>query len=230
MPSTYTIYLQNQSADVQTFWCFVTPPQQLENDPDVFAISDASVAVLPNYAGINKFVIPMQCVVGAGASNQPVGRDSETISGIANKASPTDTWTVNYANAPPKEGPTMTLAGTRQSPTEIAIVTNDFDKESNEQAGWFANQSFGIGTEAGFIGMTWSPEPSMTRMMTVPTAFYVSIRSYGSNQGVSWEQVSSSAAVVVVPTSFDEWNHCTVTLTPASEWLVTPGAPATFQI
>jgi hypothetical protein len=45
---TYTIYLVNQSADDQLFWCFLARPVELVNDPQVYANSSASLEVVSN--------------------------------------------------------------------------------------------------------------------------------------------------------------------------------------
>jgi len=230
MTDTYTIYLQNQSSGPENFWCFLAPPQELSNDPGVFANSSASISVAPNYPGTNEFIIPVQYVVGAGGSNQAVGLNIEIISNVTNNASLTNTWNANYVNAPPNQGPTMALAGTQQKPTDIAIVTNAFNKISNEMAGWYSNQTFGIETEAGFIGMTWSPEPSQTRILTPQLTFYIAVGSYGSNQLANYDQFSNTSAVINAPSSFDQLNRCTVTYTQSGEWVVAPGMPATMAV
>jgi hypothetical protein len=230
MTTTYTIYLQNTSADPQNFWCFLAPPEELSNSPDVFANSSVSVAVPPNYHGTNEFVIPIQYVVGAGGSNQAVGLNIEIISNVTNPASLMDTWNANYVNAPPNQGPTMMLAGGQQKPTDIAIVTNNFNKIDNEMAGWYSNQTFGIKTEAGFIGMTWSPEPGKTRILTPKLTFYVAAGSYGSNQLANYDDFSNDSAVINAPSSFDQFNRCTVTYNQSGGWHVTPGQPSSIAM
>jgi hypothetical protein len=237
MANAYTIYLVNQSADSQNFWCFLAPPQQLSNNPNVFANSSVSLEVAPNFAFTNEFIIPAQYVVGAGAGNQAVGLDIEIIPGSTKAASLTDTWNANYANAPPNQGPTMAPAGTRQKPSDIAIVTNAFDRVSNERIGWFSSQTFGIQTAAGFIGMTWSPDPSTTTILTPRLTFYIAAGSYGSNRLASYGEMSNqlanhgefsnTCAVIEAPSSFDELNQCTVTYTQSGEWQITPGKPPT---
>src|SRR3954463_12543036 len=202
MTDTYTIYLVNKSASSENFWCFLAPPQELSNDPNVYANSSVSLSVPPNYAGSNEFIIPVQYIVGAGGSNQAVGLNIQIISQVTNDASLTDTWDANYVNAPPNQGPTMALVDNTQKSTDIAIVTNSFNKISNELAGWFSNQTFGIETAAGLIGMTWSPEPSQTRILTPKLTFYVATGTYGSNQLANYDQFSNTSAIINAPSSF----------------------------
>jgi hypothetical protein len=159
MVDTYTIYIVNQSASAQQFWCFLTPPVALVNNPGVYANSSASLEVAPNYGGTNQFVIPVQYVVGAGASNQAVGLNVQVISNFTQDTNLGQGWLASYVNAPPNEGPTIAAAAAT-TPQQIAITTNAFNQVSNDDAHWYANQSFGILTEAGFVGMTWSPSPS----------------------------------------------------------------------
>jgi hypothetical protein len=224
MADKYTIYLVNQSADSQQFWCFLSPPQELVNDPGVFANSSASLAVDPNDPALNRFVIPVQYVVGAGASNNAVGLKVEVVSDVTNQASLKDTWNANYADAPPNKGPKMLLAGRSAPENAIQIVSNAFAKVSNEGAGWYSNQSFGIMTDQGFVGMTWSPKPSQTRTLTPKLKFYVAVGSYGSNALADWDEVSNDAAVITVPDSFAAMK-CTVTYDQHGNWSVTAGPP-----
>jgi hypothetical protein len=230
MTDTYTIYLQNQSASPQDFWCFLAPPEQLTNNAAVFANSSASIEVAPNYAGVNEFVIPIQYVVGAGGSNQAVGLNIEIISQVSNDASLTDTWNADYVNAPPNQGPTMALAGTKQKSTDIAIVTNGFNKITNEQNGWYSNQTFGIESQSGFIGMTWSPDPATTTILTPQLTFYIAVGKYGSNKLANYDEFSNTSAVINAPSSFDEVNNCTVTYTQAGGWEITQGKPGALAV
>lgn len=230
MVDNYSIYLVNKSASSQTFWCFLAPPQELSNNPAVFANSSASLAVVPNDPGTNQFVIPVQYVVGAGAGNQPVGLGVEIISSVTNPANIQDVWDATYATVPPNQGPAMAQDTTSSAPANaINIVTNNFDRVGNENAGWFSNQSFGIETEAGYIGMSWSPEPGQTRTLTPTLKFYVAVGDFGSNTLANWDDFSTNSAVIEVPSSF-QYDKCTVTYTETGEWEVTPGVPPVLAL
>jgi hypothetical protein len=228
MTTYYTIYLENQSAETQEFWCFLAPPQTAPDSPEVYANSSAYLAVPPNSPATNTFTIPVQYVVGAGASNEAVGLNVQINSSVTNDANLQDTWDANYVTVPPQEGPTMANSGVQAPTNSIAIVSNGFDQASNEDQGWFSNQSFGIVTEAGFIGMTWSPNPQQTMTLTPTLKFYVATGDYSSNSLASWDQVSNGSAVVEVPDSFN-LNDATVTYTSTGSWIVTPGKPANVQ-
>src|ERR1700678_2247860 len=144
MVDKYTVYLVNKSADQQQFWCFLEAPNELKSDPDVFANSNASLAVKPGAKSLNRFVIPAQFVVGAGAGNKPVGLGIQIISSISEDSDLTDRWDAAYANVPPNLGPELNLSGTKSPANTIAISSNAFNKGANENNGWFSNQSFGI--------------------------------------------------------------------------------------
>ena len=229
MTDTYTIYLVNKSADTQLFWCFLAPPQELVNDPRVYANSSANLAVLPNSPASNYFQIPVQYLVGAGASNNAVGLNVVVVSNVTNDANLQDTWQANYANWPPNEGPVMAKSGVQAPANTIAIVSNAYDKVNNENNNWFANQSFGIQTEAGFIGMTWDPDPNQTRTLTPKLTFYVATGDYNSNALASWNDVSNNAQAVNAPSDF-LYNKCTVTYGQDGEWSITPGEPPTLAL
>lgn len=225
MTAEYTIYLVNESTSTQTFWCFLERPIELASDPSVFANSSASLAVRPFQPGTNTFTIPVQYVVGAGASSKPVGLGVKVSASVTNDADLTDTWEADYATVPPNLGPTMQKLGTQSPAKTIAIKSNEFDQAKNEAAGWFSNMSFGIQTDQGFLGMTWSPSPQMTRTLTPKLTFYVAVGSYGSNKLADWTDISNNSAQIVVPSSF-KYNETTVTYTSTGGWVVTPGKPS----
>jgi hypothetical protein len=229
MPDIYTIYIVNKSADAQLFWCFLAPPQELVNDPKVYANSSAKLEVVPNSPASNYFEVPIQYVVGAGASTHAVGLNIQIVSNITNDASLQDTWQANYANWPPNEGPTMAKSTVQAPANAIAIASNAYDRVNNENNGWFGNQSFGILTEAGFIGMTWDPEPGQTRTLTPNLTFYVATGDYSANSLASWNDVSNNALAVNAPGDF-LYNKCTVTYHPNGMWSLALGPPPTLAL
>jgi len=107
----------------------------------------------------------------------------------------------------------------------MTISSNDFDRKKNENAGWFSNQSFGIQTEAGFIGMSWSPDPRQKRVLTPKLTFYVSAGTFDSNSLASWTQDSVGSAIIKAPSDF-KFLKSTVTYDSRGKWSVTKGPPA----
>src|SRR5262249_61371312 len=105
MTTQYTIYLVNESAVTQVFWCFLAQPQELASDPNVYANSSTSLAVGPFQPGYNTFTIPVQYIVGAGASNNAVGLNIQVTSSVQNNADLGQMWDANYATVPPNQGP-----------------------------------------------------------------------------------------------------------------------------
>lgn len=229
MVDNYTIYLVNQGVSKKVFWCFLERPQELVGNPGVFANSSASLAVRPNAPGTNKFVIPAQFIVGAGASNNAVGLGVQVISSITSDASLQDTWNALYATVPPNEGPDLQKATTKAPASTIALVTNKFDRAKNENNNWFSNQSFGVETDSGFMGMSWAPDPQDTTTLTPKLSFYISTGSFGSNTLADWTTVSNDAARIEAPKDFLR-NECTVTLTSSGDWVVTPGKPSAMML
>lgn len=222
---TYTIYLVNTSADPQLFCCFLERPQELANDPEVFANSHVSLRVTPNYKGLNRFVIPVQYVVAAGASNTVVALKAQVSSAIMSDAKGTDTWNAAYANAPPHQEPDLAIDPSKTGADKIAITSNHFTKVQNENNHWFSSQSFGIMTEAGFVGMTWSPKPGQTRTVTPKPTFYVAVGNYGSNSLVDWTTIAKTAQRVRAPGDF-QYGECTVTYDGSGKFHVSQGKPA----
>lgn len=229
MSTNYTIYLVNESSSTQNFWCFLARPDELVDDPAVFANSSTSLAVASQAPGINTFTIPVQYVVGAGASNNAVGLNILINSSITNNANLKDTWLAEYATVPPNMGPSMKKTGDAAPPNTIAIKSNAFNQANNEANGWFSNMSFGIKTNQGFIGMSWSPSPQHKRTLTPKLKFYVATGTYSSNTLASWSDVSNDSAEISVPYDF-QYNCCTVTLTDTGGWVVKPGKPSLAKL
>ncbi len=228
MADEYTIYLQNESASTQRFWAFLERPQELASDPSVFANSSTMLAVAPNSPATNTFTIPLQYSVGAGASNNAVGLNTRITSNISQNAELDQKWLATYANVPPNMGPTLTQDGTGAGADRISIQSNPFDQVNNEANGWFSNMSFGIQTNQGYMGMTWSPTPHQTRTLTPTPKFYVAVGSFGENDLARWTDVSVAAAELTAPNSFLQ-RKATVTYTSTGEWKVTPGAPSSLR-
>jgi hypothetical protein len=225
MTTQYTIYLVNNSATTQIFWCFLTRPVELASDPGVYANSSTSLAVASMAPGINTFTIPVQYIVGAGASNNAVGLNIKIDSIVTQDTDLGQMWDANYATVPPNMGPSLALDSASAPAGTIAIKSNAFNRGSNEANGWFSNMSYGVQTNQGFIGMSWSPSPQQTRTITPVLKFYVTTGSYGANSLASWTDVANDSAMISVPSSF-QYNKTTVTYTDTGAWIVTPGAPS----
>ena len=225
-PDNYTIYLVNKSANTQVYWCFLEPPKGL-NDSGVFANSSTSLAVTPNYPGVNTFTIPVQYVLAAGASNHAVGLNIKIDSSITNDVNLKDVWEAEYATVPPNQGPNMTRTSTSSDDSTITYNSNKFDQVKNENASWFSSMTFGIQTNQGFIGMTWAPAPNSQRVITPKLNFYVATGKYGSNELADFTDISRTSAQI--PLSKFERLKATVTLEADGSWTVTPGAPKSMN-
>jgi hypothetical protein len=109
--TTYTIYIVNQSATKQTFWCFPAPPQELANDPDAYANSGALLAVSLNNQGNANFAVPAQGGVEAG--DEEAGLNAEIVSDVTGDASLRQPFEVSY----------LTMQLTEQSSPESSPLT-----------------------------------------------------------------------------------------------------------
>jgi len=226
--TNYEIYLVNEGADAQNFWCFLQKPQGVPTS-GVYANSSAMLSVLPNYQGTNSFTIPLQYKLGAGASNNAVGLDVKIDSSIIKDVSLEQLWEAKYANVPPNQGPQMNIVQGENSPAgTIGFMSNDFNKVNNEDNGWFSNMSFGIESSSGFMGLTWSPSPNVTNTITPKFAFYIATGSYTSNSLADITTISNTSAKVEL--SDFENLEATVTLTASGNWIITPGKPKSVAL
>lgn len=219
--TNYTIYLRNESNNEQNFWAFLEKPEGLPNN-GVYANSSAVVYVSPGYGAINKLVIPLQYSLGAGASNYAVGLGVQIDSSVILRANLKETWETRYATIPPYQGPNLNTAqGHQASDNTISLITNSFDKAKNEDARWYSNASFGIQTQAGFLGVTWSPSPNEQHVITPGFSFYISTDSFQSGRLADLTTISRKAAKIDLSNFRNQ--EVTVTLTRRGDWIVQPG-------
>lgn len=220
----YTIYLVNESSSLQRFWCFLERPKEIaDDDKKVFANSSVYLDVASHSANINTFTIPVQYRVGAGASNQAVGLNIKVNSTIMKDASLDDKFQAKFYK--PNQGPDLEQDGTGAGKKQISIGSNPFNQVEFENQHWFSNMSFGIQTQQGFLGMTWSPSPNQTRTLTPRLKFYVAVGTYGANDLASYKTISNGSAEIPVPSKFSASGEATVRYTSNGTWEVEPGKP-----
>lgn len=219
--TNYTIYLKNESSNTQNFWAFLQKPEGLSNNV-VYANSSAYLSVYPKDRGINSLVIPVQYSLGAGASNQAVGLGVQIDSSIIREAQLKQTWEAKYATIPPHQGPYLNTAqGHQASDNTISLITNSFDKANNEYGKWYSNASFGIQTQMGFLGVTWSPSPNEQCTITPKFSFYIATGNFSSYELADLETISRKAAKIELSDFRNQ--EVTVTLTSRGDWIVQPG-------
>ncbi|PIF31491.1 hypothetical protein CLU81_1981 [Flavobacterium sp. 9] len=219
--TNYTIYLKNESSNNQNFWAFLERPEGLSNK-SVYANSSAFLSVDSNDRGINSLAIPLQYSLGAGAAEQPVGLGVQIDSSIILRANLKETWETRYATIPPRQGPNLNTVQGHQTPdNSISLITNSFDKAKNEDGKWYSNSSFGIQTEMGFLGVTWSPSPDDQCTITPKFSFYIATGNFSSYELADLETISRKAAKIELSDFRNQ--EVTVTLTNRGQWIVESG-------
>jgi hypothetical protein len=225
MATQYTIYLVNQNINPQLFWAFLSAPV-VSNNPQVFANSNTNLLIPGASPDLNNFTIPVQYVIGAGASNNAVGLNIEIRSTATRNANLEQLWQVAYATTPPNSGPTVPLTPTGESPpSTLAVRTNAFNQPLNQTNGWYENMSFGVKTAQGFMGVTWLPDPSKTYTITPKLNFYITVGDYSSYSLADINSVANSSAALNTSTDFDLNNICTVVYSGKGEWSHFKGRP-----
>ncbi len=220
------MYLVNQNAKGQLFWAFLSEPE-ISDSPEVFANSSTSLYIPGGSQDLNAFTIPVQYMIGGGASNNAVGLDTLIISNASRNTALAKCWNVTYGTVPPNQGPIIPSApsGTSKDGT-VSMKTNAFDQQKNMDSHWYENMSFGVKTAQGFMGVSWSPDPNKTYIITPKLVFYIAVGSYSSNTLADITAVSNDSAICDTAKDFDSLNQCTVTYTRTGEWSVVAGRPA----
>lgn len=151
---------------------FLSEPQADYKDT-VFANSSAYLTV-PLFTGSqdNYFTVPLQYVVQAGASNKVVGLKTKINSSVNEETDLGEAWGLEYFID--NEGPVLSKVQDAAPLTDVLIVTNDYDKNREQPNNWYNNITFGVRSENGFMGVTWSPQPQTKYMIRPKVEFYIS--------------------------------------------------------
>jgi hypothetical protein len=219
MPTTYTIHLRNEQQKNRRFWCFLNTPES-NISAEVFANSSAYLFVPPTSPGQDDtFTIPLQYVIQAGASNNAVGLKTKITSKNVQNTDLNQAWDIQYYVQ--NQGPLLTSDGSIQDPI-IELNVLPFDKSKEEPNRWYSNLTYGVKSENGFMGITWSPDPNDVYRIKPKVQFYVTIGDYESNTLAEMTAISKDAASITAD-SFDVRNECTVVLKSDGTWMVVRG-------
>ena len=227
MPTTYKINLVNKQAATKKFWCFLNAPQ-ISNQPTVFANSNTFLSLPKTLPGSSaSFDIPLQYSVQAGASNKAVGLNTKISSSVTQNTNLGVSWLAAYSQNGNNLPPTLKNDTTPPAPPTngLVIKTNVYDKSKEPLDNWYGNLTFGVKTSHGFIGLTWSPDPS-TAYITMPNvSFYVTTGKYQTNTLANISAIALNAAHLTA-SDFDGNLECTVTLNADGTWSKNAGKPA----
>jgi hypothetical protein len=223
MTTNYNIYVVNQMTSQQEFWCFLAAPQASITG-NVYANSSAYITVVSKSTDLNSFTVPVQYVFQAGASNQAVGLNIKIQSTTSDNVNLGDQWEASFADPSLHEGPTLTNYGTASPAGTFQYETNSYDQSNEPIYKWYGNETFGIETAQGFIGLTWAPVANTTVTITPNLQFYIATGSFQSNTLANMTTVSNDSQLVSL-NDFDSSLNCTVTLSPSGTWSVVPGMP-----
>ena len=221
--NAYKIYIVNQSPNVQTFWSFLAEPEAAIGS-EVYANSSYFISVLPNIPGqTNLFQIPLQYKVGVSVFNQTVAEGIHITYTQLLNSNLNQSWKAEFFPPAERRGPVLTPDGTA-TPSTIDIITNSYDKAAEAPNNWYNSMSFGVGSPSNFMGLTWSPDPSMTYTIKPNVQFYIAVGNYQSDVLVDINAISNTSASVA-QSDFDQTLSCTVTYHSDGTWSVTPGKP-----
>lgn len=222
-PTRYKINLFNLQAKTQKFWCFLNKPISTPT-PEVYANSNASINI-STYTGTQKasFTVPLQYKLEVGASNKAVKLKTLIESSDTHDTQLGVGWNANYTQQKNNNVPPVLKTSGQSAPAgQLAVVTNEYDKDKEALNNWYGNMTFGIETDNGFIGVSWSPDPGTTYEIEPIIGFYVAIGNYSQNELASIAAVSTKAATLTQD-SFDAYYQCTVIYQTDGSWVVKKG-------
>ncbi|MEM9916549.1 MAG: hypothetical protein AAF990_00555 [Bacteroidota bacterium] len=223
MATKYKIYLVNLQASSKKFWCFLDQPIQ-DLSGEVYANSSAFLTVPPfNPAQTNSFTIPLQYKVAVGASNKAVKLNTLVQSDMIFSTDLEKKWKATYTQDGHNVGPVLASDGSAGLKT-VVMDTNQYDKSKEPINSWYGSMTFGIESENGFIGQTWSPDPLSQYTIVPKVNFYVATGNFQSSRLADINEISLNSANITAQ-SFDFGNECTVTLNSDGSWDVSPGKP-----
>lgn len=222
MSSTYKINLYNLQQSTQTMWCFLGE-QDIKPYAPVYANSNTFLMVPPFNNGTidNSFTIPLQYVIQAGASNNPVELNTRISTNASQYTDLGMEWLASYFPEPSRRYPELRLEGTTSN-NQLVVATNSYNKVDESINSWYGSMTYGMEYTGNLIGLTWSPEPNFTYQIKPRIAFYVAIGSFESDTLVDINMISRESALVT-EYDFNENNECTVIRHENGSWSIRPG-------
>lgn len=218
MKTNYKINLINHSLSDQKFWCFLGEPKASFRST-VFANSDTYVIVPINDGSQrNSFNIPWQNVVAVGASNEAVASGAHIESSVTERTGVEVMWEADYSE---KKPPTLKQSGRART---LTIQSNYFNKGLEMANQRYGSMTYGVQSDEGFLGITWSPAPGTRYQIEPRVRFYVAIGDFQSNRLADIPVISRSAAEVT-ESEFDANGEATVVLSVDGNWQVYAGPP-----
>ena len=227
MTTNYKINLINLMTEPQKMWAFLDKPDA-NITSEIFANSETYLTV-PVYTGTqrNSFTIPLQYVVKVGATNRAVGLETLILSQDADNTDLLEQWMVKYfLEQGERQGPTLGKISQDPPPASgtVEVTTNNYVKANEPLYKWWGNMTWGVESQNGFLGVTWSPQPGKKYGIKPKVKFYIATGEFKSNVLADINVVSAKSAVIT-EASFDGNQECTVTMGKDGRWSVTPGGP-----
>ncbi|ETI62022.1 hypothetical protein D104_02220 [Marinomonas profundimaris] len=224
----YKIFIVNKTSSKKQFWAFLSEPEDTFSS-DLYLNSSAYITIKPNNTKqLNSFTIPLQYSTEAGCSNNAVGLNTVIESSITEKVDLTDGLTAAFTISDEHLGPDLSspVSGTAD-PGKVEVEVDPFAQNDEEKYSWYPSLTFGVQSQQGFMGYSWSPEPGETYKIKPKVKFYIATGSWESNQLLDMSSISTDSAEVT-ENDFDTKLECTVTL-ENGEWTVTKGRPLTVN-
>lgn len=222
--NTYQIFIVNQMTSEQEFFCFLSQPDVDGTSATIYANSSTYVSVVPNSPALNFFSVPVQYVLAASNSNQAVGLNIRVDTLVTTNVNLGDQWEASFADPFKHQAGALVQTGSAAPTRSLQLQTNSYPQGNEFQAEWFANETFGIQTQSGFIGVTWAPSAGTTTTIVPQLQFYIATGDYAANQLADMTTVSTTSQLVTLG-DFDQYLNCTVTRTSNGGWSIAQGKP-----
>ena len=226
---TYTIYIINKYISTETFWCFLSKPEQLKVGKEIYANSSARLTLKPDsLSTIAKFEIPVQYKLAATSLNKATGLGIRVSTQNSSNVSLGQEWAATFYTGTENQAPDLDKTGSAPNETEVVYKSNAFDPQMAKKNRWFPNKTFGMETVTGFIGMTWEASPSKKDTISPNVTFYINTGSFHPNTLADYSAVQDAPAALGKD-NFDGFD-ATVILNRNGRFDVQSGAPSILML
>jgi hypothetical protein len=219
-----TIHIVSKSESKETFWCFLAKPEKLNTGTEIFANSSARLTIDKDSDPQASFGIPIQFSLAATSVNKPVGLGIAVSTRQKRNVELKESWKGIFYVGEDHQAPDLKSLSEPASDGSINYISNAFEPDEAIRNDWYPSQSYGMQTQAGFVGITWDARPSKTIIIEPLVEFYIATGDYKAGTLANLTTISNNSANVKL--NAFKGKEATVTYGSDGSWKVTSGRPS----